>query len=156
MPGMNGLELQTALREKRVVLPVIIITAHGDVPTVRASLKAGAVDFLEKTVDPDALLIAVRAALDTDAARRRQARGAELAEQQLSTLTARERQVLELVAKGNHNREIASALGISPRTVEVHRARVMEKLHAQSVSELVHIVLNASQPTNDGLPAARE
>ena len=74
----------------------------------------------------------------------------------MSTLTARERQVLELVAKGNHNREIASALGISPRTVEVHRARVMEKLHAQSVSELVHIVLNASQPTNDGLPAARE
>jgi RNA polymerase sigma factor (sigma-70 family) len=156
MPGMNGLELQTALREKRVVLPVIIITAHGDVPTVRASLKAGAVDFLEKPVDPDALLIAVRAALDTDAARRRQARGAELAEQQLSTLTARERQVLELVAKGNHNREIASALGISPRTVEVHRARVMEKLHAQSVSELVHIVLNASQPTSDGLSAARE
>ena len=74
----------------------------------------------------------------------------------VEVLDTRVRTVLELVAKGNHNREIASTLGISPRTVEVHRARVMEKLHAQSVSELVHIVLNASQPINDGLPTARE
>jgi len=143
MPGMSGLQLQAALHEKGITLPVIVITAHGDVPTVRRALKSGAVDFLEKPVDPDALLAAVRIALDADAARRRVAREEALAKRQLDILTARERQVMELVANGRHNREIASALGISPRTVEVHKARVMEKLQVRSVPELVRIVLNS-------------
>ena len=132
MPGMSGLELQEYLRQKNLGLPVIIMTAHGDVSTVRNALKSGAVDFLEKPVDPDALLAAVRTALDAEGTQRR-----------LSVLTARERQVMELVAKGCHNREIATTLGISPRTVEVHKARVMEKLDVQSVPELVRIVLRA-------------
>ena len=143
MPGMNGLELQESLRRQGLALPVIIMTAHGDITTVRSALKSGAVDFLEKPVDPTALLAAVRTALDADAARRRAALEAEGAKQRLSVLTARERQVMELVAKGCHNREIAETLGISPRTVEVHKARVMEKLQVQSVPELVRIVLRA-------------
>jgi len=143
MPGMDGLELQESLRRQGLALPVIIMTAHGDITTVRTALKSGAVDFLEKPVDPAALLAAVRTALDADAARRRTALEAEGARQRLSVLTARERQVMELVAKGCHNREIAETLGISPRTVEVHKARVMEKLQVQSVPELVRIVLRA-------------
>jgi two-component system, LuxR family, response regulator FixJ len=143
MPGLSGLELQETLRQKDLGLPVIIMTAHGDVSTVRTALKSGAVDFLEKPVDPDALLVAVRSALDADAARRRAAHEAEGTQRRLSVLTARERQVMELVAKGCHNREIATTLGISPRTVEVHKARVMEKLDVQSVPELVRIVLRA-------------
>jgi len=145
IPGMNGLELQAALREQKIALPIIVITAHGDVPTVRTVLKGGAVDFLEKPVDPDALLAAVRAALDADAAKRDAARDMELAEQKLAILTARERQVMEMVAHGIHYREIAAKLGISPRTVEVHKARVMDKLQVQSVPELVRMVLGAAQ-----------
>ena len=143
MPGLSGLELQETLRQQNLGLPVIIMTAHGDVATVRTALKSGAVDFLEKPVDPDALLVAVKTALDADAARRRAAHEAEGTQRRLSVLTARERQVMDLVAKGCHNREIATTLGISPRTVEVHKARVMEKLDVQSVPELVRIVLRA-------------
>jgi two-component system, LuxR family, response regulator FixJ len=147
MPGMSGLELQESLRQQSMALPIIIMTAHGDIATVRTALRSGAVDFLEKPVDPDALLGAIRTALDADAARRRAALDAEGTRQRLSVLTARERQVMELVAKGCHNREIATTLGISPRTVEVHKARVMEKLQVQSVPELVRIVLRAPRPT---------
>ena len=146
MPGMSGLELQESLRQQSLALPVIIMTAHGYIATVRTALRSGAVDFLEKPVDPDALLGAIRTALDADAARRRAALDAEGTRQRLSVLTARERQVMELVAKGCHNREIATTLGISPRTVEVHKARVMEKLQVQSVPELVRIVLRAPRP----------
>lgn len=143
MPGLSGLELQERLRQQDLGLPVIIMTAHGDVATVRTALKSGAVDFLEKPVDPDTLLVAVKTALDADAARRRAAHEAEGTQRRLSVLTARERQVMDLVARGCHNREIATTLGISPRTVEVHKARVMEKLDVQSVPELVRIVLRA-------------
>jgi len=141
MPGMSGLELQEVLRQKRLALPIIVMTAHGDVSTVRIALKSGAVDFLEKPVDPDMLLRAVRVALDTDAAQRRAANEAERAERTLSILTARERHVMELITKGCNNGEIASTLGISPRTVEVHKARVMEKLQVESIPELVRFVL---------------
>jgi FixJ family two-component response regulator len=147
MPGMNGLELQETLRRQSLEMPVIIMTAHGDVATVRTALRCGAVDFLEKPVDPDALLTAVRTALDADATRRRAALDAQSTLERLSVLTARERQVMELIAKGSHNREIAATLGISPRTLEVHKARVMEKLQVQSVPELVRIVLRAPRPS---------
>ena len=147
MPGMSGLELQQTLRRQSMEMPIIIMTAHGDVATVRTALRSGAVDFLEKPVDPDALLRAVHTALDADATRRRAALDAQSALERLSVLTARERQVMELIAKGCHNREIAATLGISPRTVEVHKARVMEKLQVQSVPELVRIVLRAPRPS---------
>ena len=144
MPGMSGLELQTQLREKQIALPVIIITAHADVPVVKQALKAGAIDFLEKPVDPDALLAAVAAALDADNLRRSASLEVATVEQRMSVLTPREREVMKLVAQGIHHREIATMLGISPRTVEVHRARVMDKLEVRNMSELVRLTMKVS------------
>lgn len=141
MPGMSGLELQAALRAQEPPLPIIVITAHGDVPTAKTAFKAGAIDFLEKPVDPDALLAAVRTALEANAAQRLAAEQAAQVRRQLRLLTAREREVMELVTRGCSNVEIAAMLHISPRTVEVHKARVMEKLHVRKVAELVRIVL---------------
>ncbi len=141
MPGMSGLELQAALLKNPPTLPIIVITAHGDVATAKTALKSGAIDFLEKPVDPDALLAVVRTALDTDAAQRRAAQKDEYIKRHLSVLTARERQVMELITKGCNNGEIASTLGISPRTVEVHKARVMEKLQVRRITELMRMVL---------------
>ena len=150
MPGMSGLDLQAALRERKVNMPIIVITAHGDVPTARAALVAGAVDFLEKPVDPELLLVMVRAALDGDAAQRSRSRKTEEERRKLDVLTARERQIMELIAEGTHNRDIATALGISPRTVEGHKARVMDKLQVRSVTELVHLVLGATPESKPG------
>ena len=149
MPGMSGLELQAALREREISMPIIVITAHGDVPTARAALVAGALEFLEKPVDPVLLLAAVRSALESDAARRGVARKLEAEKRKLEILTARERQVMELVAQGTHYRKIASTLGISPRTVEGHKARMMEKLQVRNVTELVHLVLGTTAAEND-------
>jgi RNA polymerase sigma factor (sigma-70 family) len=142
MPGTDGLALQAALHERGIALPIIFMTAHGDVPTVRTALKAGAVDYLEKPVDPDAMLAAVRSAMDVDQAQRQKQARAGQSEQRMRTLTPREREVLELVVQGQQYRQIAAALGISPRTVEVHRARLMEKLGARNISELVRMSLS--------------
>ena len=150
MPGMSGLELQVALHERQSKLPIIVMTAHGDVPTARAALVAGALDFLEKPVDPELLLASVRTALEGDAAQRSIARKVEQEKRKLDVLTARERQIMELIAEGTHNRDIAAALGISPRTVEGHKARVMEKLQIRSVTELVHLVLGAMPESAPG------
>ncbi len=147
MPGMSGLDLQASLAQQQPALPIIVMTAHGDVPTARTAFRAGAIDFLEKPVDPDALLAAVRAALDADAAQRLAAEQEAQCQRQLHLLTAREREVMHLLARGCSNVEIASSLGISPRTVEVHKARVMEKLQVRKVAELVRIVLGARIPT---------
>ncbi len=141
MPGTDGLALQVALKERNVALPIIFMTAHGEVATVRTALKGGAVDYLEKPVDPDAMLAAVRAALEADSAERNKVARAGLSEQRLRTLTPREREVFELVIQGQQYRQIAAALGISPRTVEVHRARLMEKLGVRNISELVRMSL---------------
>jgi FixJ family two-component response regulator len=141
MPGMSGLELQAELARRGAVLPVVIITAHGDVATTRAALKGGAVDFIEKPVDDEALVAAITAALDRDARERERAQAAAGTAERLARLTGREREVLALVAEGRHNREIAVALGISPRTVEVYKARMMEKLQVRRVPDLVRLVL---------------
>jgi FixJ family two-component response regulator len=141
MPGMSGLELQAELARRGSTLPVIIITAHGDVATTRSALKGGAVDFIEKPIDDEALVAAIAAALDRDARERGRARAAAGTAERLARLTAREREVLALVAEGRHNREIAAALGISPRTVEVYKARMMEKLQVRRVPDLVRLVL---------------
>lgn len=141
MPGLSGVELLERLRALGCDLPAIVVTAHGDVASTRSSFRAGAVDFFEKPVDNDALLAALRQALDR-AARRAQ-EGVERARvaERLSRLTAREREVLELVTAGRHNREIAAALGISPRTVEVYKARMMDKLQVRRIPDLVRLVL---------------
>jgi FixJ family two-component response regulator len=141
MPGMSGLELQADLARRGSALPVIIVTAHGDVATTRSALKGGAVDFIEKPIDDEALVAAIAAAFDRDARGRERAQAAAGAAERLARLTGREREVLALVAEGRHNREIALALGISPRTVEVYKARMMEKLQVRRVPDLIRLVL---------------
>ena len=146
MPGMSGLELQADLARRGAPLPVIIVTAHGDVATTRSALKGGAVDFIEKPIDDEALVAAIAAALDRDARERERAQAAAGAAERFARLTEREREVLALVAEGRHNREIAVALGISPRTVEVYKARMMEKLQVRRVPDLVRLVLERQPP----------
>jgi two-component system response regulator FixJ len=143
MPGMDGAGLQSELQRRGVSLPVIIVTAHGDVAAARGTLRAGAVDFIEKPIDDEQLLAAIRVALGRDAEQRSsQALAAEI-EARIDRLTAREKQVMERVVSGRHNREIAAELGISARTVEVYKARLMEKLGARRIPDLVRLVIAA-------------
>lgn len=144
LSGMDGLSLQTQMQEKGINLPVIVMTAYGDVATARAALKGGAVDFLEKPIDVELLHKAVNEALDRDRASRVQELEKQELQSRLASLTEREKQVLNLVVEGKHNREIAAALGISPRTVEVHKARIMDKCQVPRLTDLLRIVLKNS------------
>jgi FixJ family two-component response regulator len=139
MPGMSGLELQTTLQECGIVLPVVVLTAHGDVATTRAALKNGAVDFLEKPVDDEVLIDVLRNAIRIDSERHRTRMLRIETMTRLGRLTPRERDVLNLLADGLQHREIADRLGISPRTVEVYKARMMEKLQCRTLAEVVRI-----------------
>jgi FixJ family two-component response regulator len=139
LPGRSGLELQAELRARASALPFIVMTAHGDVPSARTAFQAQAIDFLEKPFDHAQLRTAIENAFSRE--QLRLARAAELAK--LATLTGREREVLEHAAQGLHAKEIAAALGISPRTVEVHKTRIMEKLGVRNVAELVRFALGA-------------
>ena len=146
LPGASGVELQATLQQRGSTLPFVIVSAHGDVQTARAAFRAQAVDFLEKPFDRAQLLAAIEASfareerrISRDDARTRD--GAKLA-----SLTPREREVLERTANGLHAKEIAAALGISTRTVEVHKARIMAKLGARNVAELVRLALDAAAP----------
>lgn len=141
MPGMTGLELQAALRARRLDLPVVVLTAHGDVATARAALKNGAFDFLEKPIDDATLLDVLHNALRVDRERRAAATARSSSDRRMERLTERERQILSLLAAGHQNREIATQLGISPRTVEVHKARIMEKLACRSLADLIRMNL---------------
>jgi two-component system, LuxR family, response regulator FixJ len=137
MPGMSGLDLQAALRDRRVTLPVVVLTAHGDVSTTRTALKNGAVDFLEKPVDDDVLIDVLRNAVRIDEERHHADVERSRTAARMSRLTSREREVLELLAQGLQHREIAERLSISPRTVEVYKARMMEKLQCRTLAEVV-------------------
>jgi len=137
MPGMTGLELLAALRERDISVPVVVLTAHGDVATARAALKNGAFDFLEKPIDDAMLLEVLENALRVDRERRAATASRSASDERLERLTAREREILALIGAGHQNREIASKLGISPRTVEVHKARIMEKLECRTLAELI-------------------
>jgi two-component system, LuxR family, response regulator FixJ len=143
MPGISGIDLLRRLGEMQVKMPVIVITGHGDVPLAVEAMKVGAVDFLEKPFDDELLLGSVRTALNRS--QENAARGAEREELQarLSSLTNRERQVLEGLVAGKPNKIIAFDLAISPRTVEIYRANVMTKMAAASLSELVRMALVA-------------
>lgn len=143
MPGTSGLELQSELITRGIALPFIIITAHGDVAAARTSLKAGAVDFLEKPLDSAQLLAAVQGALQRETERLRAADAAAQTKRLLARLTDREREVLHLVVAGHHNREIAAQLGISARTVEAHKARLMAKLGVERLPDLLRLTLPA-------------
>ena len=141
MPGLDGLAVQAALAARGVPLPVIILTAHGDVASARASLKGGAFDFLEKPIDDALLSATVDAALGRDASARSASERSESLRQRAARLTRREREVLAAVVDGRHNREIAAELGISPRTVEVYKARLMDKLQIDRLAELIRLAL---------------
>jgi two-component system, LuxR family, response regulator FixJ len=138
MPGMTGIELQAELAARGILLPVIIITAHADVPMAVAALKAGAVDFIEKPFRDEVLLAAIRTAL-TAPVEESGRPGAAGADPRLATLSAREREVMLLLVAGHPNKEVANRLGISARTVEVHRARIMEKTGAKNLADLVRM-----------------
>ena len=148
MPGMSGLELQSELQARTIELPVIVITAHGETSAARTSFKAGAVDFLEKPIDRDQLLNAVREGLRLESERVRRAGQAATITRQLARLTPREREVLDRVVEGKHNREIAADLSISVRTVEVHKARVLSKMGVERVADLLRLVLTADPGSN--------
>jgi len=141
MPGMSGLDLQEHLVEAGVKLPLIFITGHGDVPMAVRALKAGAFDFIEKPFNDQVILDRVQAAIEHDAQRREHLEHKDEVAARIASLTPREKQVLDLVVQGRLNKVIASDLGVSPKTVEAHRAKVMEKLQARSVSDLVRMTL---------------
>lgn len=146
LPGASGLELQAELDARGSALPFIIITAHGDVPTARAAFRARAVDFLEKPFQRSQLFAAIESSFAGEARRLSRSQAQAQASKRLASLTAREREVLDQAARGLHAKEIAANLGISPRTVEVHKARIMAKLGVRNVAELVRIALDATTP----------
>jgi FixJ family two-component response regulator len=139
LPGMSGPELQHALAARGLRLPVIFLTGHGDVATSVRALKAGALDFLEKPAQGEELLARVRNALEANARDRREEAGRAAAQARLARLTARELEVMQLVLAGHPNKEIAQRLGISHRTVEIHRTRVMHKMDAATPLELAAV-----------------
>jgi two-component system, LuxR family, response regulator FixJ len=143
MPGLSGVELLRRLRELKLGIPVIVITGHGDVPLAVEAMKIGAMDFLEKPFDDEALLASVRSALNRlDRDQKRQAERSDI-EGRLATLSKRERDVLEGLVAGLANKQIAHDLGISPRTIEIYRANLMTKMQAASLSDLVRMALIA-------------
>jgi two-component system response regulator FixJ len=149
MPGRDGLLVMEALSERHLALPVIVVTGHGDVPLAVRAMRAGAQDFVEKPYSEARILGAVAEALEAGrAAERAQTRRAEAAAR-LAVLSPREREVLDALVEGRANKAIAAALGISPRTVEVHRAHLMEKLGVRSLPEAVRLHLAAMPGQED-------
>ena len=141
MPGMSGIDLLKRLRQLKIVMPVIVITGHGDVPLAVEAMKGGAADFLEKPFDDDVLLAAIRSALNVQATDIEQQASRNAINERLAALSNRERQVLDGLVAGHPNKTIAFDLGISPRTIEIYRANVMTKMKASSLSDLVRMAL---------------
>lgn len=145
MRGMSGIELQTRLTAEPLHPPIVIITGHGDVPMAVRAVQAGAVDFIEKPFHDQALLDAVHRAFGVDARRRGHAMRLAEVNQRLERLTPREREILDQIVAGKRNKVIAYDLGISQSTVEAHRAKVMDKLGAGSLSELMRLMLKHAE-----------
>ena len=144
MPGMSGLELQEHLNQQGVSLPVVMITGYGDIPMAVRALKSGALDFIEKPFTEQELLDRVNEALHVDERLRRLEEKRVLFDARVSRLTERESQVMQLVVDGKSNKLIAHELGLSPKTVEVHRSRVMDKMEAGSLAQLLRLVIGNS------------
>lgn len=142
LPGLSGTDLQARIRARGSRIPFVIITAHGDVPAARAAFRADAIDFIEKPFEEDQLRSAIEAAFTLEAERVSTAERQKGIQEKLARLTSRERDVLEQAAKGLHAKEIAAALGISVRTVEVHKTRIMDKLEVRNMGELVRFALS--------------
>lgn len=148
LPGLSGLQLQEHLRQRAMDLPIIFVTGHGDVPMAVSALKAGAFDFLEKPYSDQQLLDRVQHCISEDTRRRRDYAERAALRERFALLTPRERQVLERVVAGKPNKVIARELSISGKTVEVHRARVMEKMQTNSLANLVSMCVNAGLVEN--------
>jgi two-component system, LuxR family, response regulator FixJ len=147
MPGMSGIELQQQLNLRGAVIPVIFITGHGDIPMAVEAMQQGAFDFLQKPFRDQDLIDRVQRALEKDRANRAELLERARIRERRDSLTPREREVLELVASGKPNKVMAADLGLSQRTVEIHRARVMEKMGASSLAQLVRMVLDLQEST---------
>jgi len=145
MPGMNGLELQRLLNDRHIRVPVVIMSGHGDVGMAVQAMKDGAVDFIEKPFKNEVLLERVKQCVARDVEARKEQREHVEAATRIASLTPREREVMELLIQGKRNKIIASDLGISNRTVEAHRAKIMEKMHAHSLSEIVRTSFSAEE-----------
>lgn len=145
MPGMSGIELQQQLNLRGAVIPVIFITGHGDIPMAVEAMQQGAFDFLQKPFRDQDLIDRVQRALEKDRTNRAELLERARIRERRDSLTPREREVLELVASGKPNKVMAADLGLSQRTVEIHRARVMEKMGASSLAQLVRMVLDLQE-----------
>jgi two-component system response regulator FixJ len=148
MPNLSGLDLLSRMRELFITLPVIVITGHGDIPLAVQAMKQGAVDFIEKPFEEQRLVDAVRQALAATTSQSARDESVAVAKAKVAALSPRERQTLEGLVKGQPNKIIAHELGISPRTVEVHRAHLMEKMGADSLPEMVRLALMAGIETD--------
>lgn len=156
MPGMSGLDLQQHLNEHRVLLPVIFLSGRADVPKAVRAVKEGAIDFIEKPFDYRRIVALIQECLKRDAKARAGLDRARALAERLAQITQREHEVLEHVVAGKLNREIAERLEISIKTVEAHRARIMEKLEVNSVAELVQAVLSSGSPDAPGRDSPRD
>ena len=144
MPGMDGVELQQHLISKRIAIPIIFVSGHGDIRMAVEAVQSGAVDFIEKPLRQQVVLEQVRTALAQDAESRRRQSERDTIEKRLSTLSVREQEVLSLIITGNHNKSIAAQLGISHKTIESHRTNIMRKTEAQNTVHLLRMVSTAS------------
>lgn len=140
LPGLSGLDFQRELAARNIRIPIVFITGHGDIPMSVRAMKAGAVEFLTKPFRDQDLLDAIRVALERDLARRQQENETTELQQRFESLTPREREVISLVASGMLNKQIAGQLGTAENTVKVQRSRAMEKMHAQSLADLVKMI----------------
>ena len=144
MPGMSGMDLQQELNLRGAVVPVIFMSGHADIPMAVEAMQHGAFDFLQKPFRDQDLLDRIQRAIAKDTERRLALGERSRIKTHLESLTDREREVLELLTKGKQNKQIAQELGVSPRTIEIHRARVMEKMNAHSIAELVRMMMDLS------------
>jgi two-component system response regulator FixJ len=150
MPGMSGLELQQRLNEMHAIVPIVFITGHGDVPMAVEAMQYGAVDFIQKPFRDQDLIDRINQALEKDRDNRAGLKERDAIRRRMQQLTPREREVLELVTRGKANKVIAADLAVSQRTVEIHRARAMEKMGASSLAHLVRMVIEAERATSGG------
>jgi FixJ family two-component response regulator len=150
MPGMSGIELQESLNLQGAIIPVIFITGHGDIPMAVEAMQAGAFDFLQKPFRDQDLIDRIQRALEKDRANRAALGERGLIRARFESLTPREREVLTLVTSGKPNKIMAADLGVSQRTIEIHRARVMEKMGAGSLAQLVRMVIDLREQSRSG------